>query len=883
MRGRGPRAGRLTRRSQQCEPGRPAGPGRLSRSREPHPSGEASRLQPLWGALIVTALSWAGLRVLERVLLPGPWQSRAFLITAAVLLITGGARVLWPRRPVLPCVLGLLAGSTLLAAQSLASPALSTWMADPASALAEVGQQVRSTHPPMSVSDSLSLLLAALALLIAWWCALISTTGGDRVGVTAVVPASSMLVAGSVADWTPPGRVVAGFGMGILLLIASAAPMAPARRGSAAGAAGLAGLRARLGLAGARVVVLVLALVLAAGVGGGLPVRAQDDLLDRVVGREKSVPETSLTLGSDLVHSTGTAFSYQAEGSEGGESLRFTLAVVRDLDGGTWDPISVPDNARTVSEPPTGLDGAALTPVSVLEASGGQAAGSGVDVPGLRGVVIRVDDLVTDRLPALQSTLVVDAVGERVTSAWGGTALDTASWRWIPGTSTARSWRDTTATGDMYRAYGWSAVAGLDGWPMIAPPYPAPAPAAEDLAPYLALPVGQGDSGGGSGVVHSAGAEALAAAGLGPSSPVPARAAALAAWFHGNGFVYNESAPGDFDGTGAGGGSADPVSTVEAFLAERSGYCVHYAAAFTLMARDMGLPTRIAIGYASHSPTLGQGAGPTQVRAEDLHAWPEVWIDGAGWVAFEPTPGGAGARANRDTPAEADPAPTATASPKTTASAPATASQVGAEPTEGGAAPSAGGWADPVEGAGGARVGAEPSGLAVGAVVLLMLSLLAGPAVIRVMRRRRRAAVMCDGNGSGNGDGGFRGVRGRGGGGGPAEAAWGELLDSAADLGLISRGTALPSRTPGAVVARLTEALGAGDGSARESLSVLESAVVRERYGAGADEGAGSAAGEPGLDEALGICVREMREHASWPRRVRARLLPTSLLRPFRI
>lgn len=860
MRGRIPRTGR------------PAGPGRLRWSREPHPSGEASRLQPLWGALIITALWWAGLRVLERILLPGPWQSRAFLIAAAVLLITGGARALRPRRPVLPCVLGLLAGSTLLAAQSLTSPALRTWLTNPASALAEVGRQVRSTEPPMPVSDSLSLVLAALTLLIAWWCALISTTGGDRVGVTAVVPASSMLVAGLLADWTPPGWAVAGFGMGILLLIATAAPMAPARRGSVAGMTGVAGLRARLGLVGTRIAVLILALVLAAGAGSGLPVRGQDGLLDRIVGREGSAPETSLTLGSDLVHSTGTAFSYQAEGSEGGESLRFTLAVVRDLDGATWDPISLPDNSRTVAEPPTGLDDAALTPISALEAAGGEAVGSGADVPGLRAVVMRVDDLVTDRAPLLQSTLVVDSVGERTLGSWDGVSLDTASWRWIPGTSTARSWRDTTASGDMYRAYGWSAVAGPDGEPMIAPPYPAPSPAPEELAPYLALPEGAGPGSPSGSAVHAAGAEALSAAGLDESSPVPARAAALAAWFHGNGFIYNESAPGSFDGAEEGGGSADPVSTVEAFLAERSGYCIHYSAAFTLMARDMGLPTRIAIGYASHSPTPGQNAGPTQVRAEDLHAWPEVWVDGAGWVAFEPTPGGAGARANKATPAEADPAPTATASPETTAPAPATASQGAAGPTAGGAARSAEGQAVPVERAGGVGLDAVPGGLAVGAAaVLLVLSLLGAPAVVRVMRRRRRAAIMRSASGGAD-DGG-----------GPAEAAWAELLDSAVDLGLIGRGTALHSRTPGAVVASLAEVLGAGDGSASASLSVLESAVVRERYGAGAVEGADSAAGELGLDEALGACVRAMREKAGRTRRVRARFLPASLLRPLRI
>ena len=118
----------------------------------------------------------------------------------------------------------------------------------------------------------------------------------------------------------------------------------------------------------------------------------------------------------------------------------------------------------------------------------------------------------------------------------------------------------------------------------------------------------------------------------------PARAAALAAWFHGNGFVYNEQVPGSFDGAA---GSASPVQVVASFLDERAGYCVHYSAAFTLMARSLGLPTRIAVGYASTSTAASAGDWVT-VGGSQLHAWPEVWIDGVGWLAFEPTPGGIG-------------------------------------------------------------------------------------------------------------------------------------------------------------------------------------------------------------------------------------------------
>ena len=90
----------------------------------------------------------------------------------------------------------------------------------------------------------------------------------------------------------------------------------------------------------------------------------------------------------------------------------------------------------------------------------------------------------------------------------------------------------------------------------------------------------------------------------GAGSDPAARAAALAAWFHGNGFVYNEQVPGSFDGAA---GSAPPVQVVASFLSERTGYCVHYSAAFTLMARSLGLPTRIAVGYASTSTAASAG------------------------------------------------------------------------------------------------------------------------------------------------------------------------------------------------------------------------------------------------------------------------------------
>ena len=70
-------------------------------------------------------------------------------------------------------------------------------------------------------------------------------------------------------------------------------------------------------------------------------------------------------------------------------------------------------------------------------------------------------------------------------------------------------------------------------------------------------------------------------------------------------------------------------------LTARKGYCMHYATAFVLMAGEMGIPCRYVQGYSVRA----DGHGDITVRQSSAHAWPEVYFDHAGWVAFEPTPG----------------------------------------------------------------------------------------------------------------------------------------------------------------------------------------------------------------------------------------------------
>lgn len=99
-------------------------------------------------------------------------------------------------------------------------------------------------------------------------------------------------------------------------------------------------------------------------------------------------------------------------------------------------------------------------------------------------------------------------------------------------------------------------------------------------------------------------------------------------------YQYSETAPvaGDYDGNG--------IDVLQTFLEERSGYCVHFSSAMAVMARSLDIPSRVVVGYAP-----GRAVGfdddeqqVFEVTSDDLHAWPELFFEGVGWVGFEPTP-----------------------------------------------------------------------------------------------------------------------------------------------------------------------------------------------------------------------------------------------------
>ena len=116
------------------------------------------------------------------------------------------------------------------------------------------------------------------------------------------------------------------------------------------------------------------------------------------------------------------------------------------------------------------------------------------------------------------------------------------------------------------------------------------------------------------------------------------KALALQNYFR-DGFIYDESVNYSDD--------ADPVA---AFLRDRRGFCQQFASTYALMARSIGLASRVAVGFTPGDPLdpaeaeaagreVPAGSADFVVRGRHAHAWPEVYFDKVGWVPFEPTPG----------------------------------------------------------------------------------------------------------------------------------------------------------------------------------------------------------------------------------------------------
>ena len=252
-------------------------------------------------------------------------------------------------------------------------------------------------------------------------------------------------------------------------------------------------------------------------------------------------------------------------------------------------------------------------------------------------------------------------------------------------------------------------------------------------------------------------------------------------------FTYSVDAP-----------AGDGFEVMKNFLlSSRSGYCIHFASAMALMARISGIPSRVAVGFL---PGTKKG-DVWQVQAKEMHAWPELFFQGFGWVRFEPTAGVA------DAPAwtvvqNQGPTETQSATPSPSESTAPSASVSGSQMT-----PSA----TETE----FEVGTQGNAfdwrrlLTIAGIVLLVLAVLALPMVARTVVRRRRFGLA----------------------GAPeerVEALWAELRDTMRDVG-----AGWPAGSPKDKAAALSASM---DEPAAQALTRIGETVERSRYSRGLGE-----------------------------------------------
>ena len=78
------------------------------------------------------------------------------------------------------------------------------------------------------------------------------------------------------------------------------------------------------------------------------------------------------------------------------------------------------------------------------------------------------------------------------------------------------------------------------------------------------------------------------------------------------------------------------------FFETKSGFCAHYASAFTFVMRASGIPARMVTGYLGgeyngDETQQPNSAGHLSIYQYDAHAWSEIWVAGSGWLRIDPT------------------------------------------------------------------------------------------------------------------------------------------------------------------------------------------------------------------------------------------------------
>ncbi|MCD2442479.1 DUF3488 and transglutaminase-like domain-containing protein [Agromyces sp. SYSU K20354] len=535
-------------------------------------------------------------------------------------------------------------------------------------------------------------------------------------------------------------------------------------------------LGATLGLAGAG---LVVAAVLAAST----PSISTSLLLgtgnpSTIFGRGVS---PFIDLGRDLRRpDPSPAFHYF---SPDGERPYFTLLTLDRFEGATWgvtDTAIDGDNTVDAMPRPEGLSSEVRADEHPID--------------------VTIDEVRTTWLPVPYPTTRVDGLR--------------GSWFWEDGSLAVRG-IDADTAGQRYQA-NW-----LEVDPTPAQLRAADRRVSDEFTRFLALPDDLPQ------VISDTAAQVTGTA----ATPYDA-AVAIQAFLRSPDFEYSTEAPVE-DGYDGGG-----FDVIAQFLESRAGYCVHFASTMAVLAREVGIPARISVGYTQGSPSQERVGGLQRIEVDshDLHAWPELYFEGVGWVPFEPTPGrGLVPDYSRPGAGEGAGPPI----PQSGSAAPSASGRAAADPGGG------------ITGTGGGLALADSWWLRGGVIALLAAAVLLAPAALRAGQRASRLRRIA------------RGER-------PADAAWSELTATARDLG-VDVGIA---DTPRAVASRIADREGFAADEAGAALIVLRDAVERERYGPALRTGVPDA----DLIGALETARAALADDERAVDRIRAVLIPRSLV-----
>ena len=280
----------------------------------------------------------------------------------------------------------------------------------------------------------------------------------------------------------------------------------------------------------------------------------------------------------------------------------------------------------------------------------------------------------------------------------------------------------------------------------------------------------------------------------------------------------------------------------------KRGYCQQFAFAMAVLARLLGIPSRVAVGFTSGTPT---GIGTWTVRTSDAHAWPELYFQGAGWLRFEPTPAGSGGQGTAVPPSYSVPQAAGGGTSQAFTPLPSQAN-TGSTGSNGGSStlnPHARGLTGNGSGSTGVTATggfpAEPVGIGVLAVAAAAAIV---PWASRSLRRRSRLRRTGDAA--------------------RAHAAWHEVLDDLADYRVRRR----VSESPRATAQRIAAECGLPPGAA----AALRRVALAEERASYAGTPSTVAPTRADLDLVRRGLAASVDRRARW----RARLFPTSALGP---